>query len=469
MIAQVLSRSFLLSWLDAVEQSLSDLAKTEDPDGRYAAALDDIEQVKKSGVPGQPVDDEDGRRSGGGDESALDEQSFFSRDPVMSLLQSAIDELIEDKYSELIVEDDSTDRRDAGGPATAVTGRRLALDDDLQFDSERRLFGPFEVTDIGWVASVGMAKALQMFRDRHPFNRRPADPVQLADRARLVIVGDWGSGLPRAQRIAEHMRIAIDDGIADGRQVHAIHLGDVYYSGFAREYKNRFLRYWPVREDEADTVYSWSINGNHDMYSGGHGYFKTLLADPRFACQQRSSWFSIENQHWRIVGVDTAWDEQGIHDPRTERGLQDPQASTLQAWAEADDRPFMLLSHHQLFSGYEKPGPSLRNKLAPLLDNRRIRAWFWGHEHKCVVHQPYAGVEYARCVGHGGVPVYAVEASGVDEPRIDWVEQRFLDGLIEKWALFGFAIADFDGPEVVVRYIDENNELAYEEAFGARP
>ena len=41
--------------------------------------------------------------------------------------------------------------------------------------------------------------------------------------------------------------------IADGRQVHAIHLGDVYYSGFAREYKNRFLRYWPVREDEADT------------------------------------------------------------------------------------------------------------------------------------------------------------------------------------------------------------------------
>ena len=214
----------------------------------------------------------------------------------MSLLQSAVEELIEDKYSGLIVEDDSTDRRDAGGAVSPVTGRRLDIGDDLQFDSERRLFGPFEVTDVGWVASVGLAKALQMFRDRHPFNPRPAAPVQLADRSRLVIVGDWGSGLPRAQQVAQHMRVAIDDGIADGRQVHAVHLGDVYYSGFAREYKNRFLRYWPVREDEADTVYSWSINGNHDMYSGGHGYFKTLLADPRFACQQRSSWFSIENQ-----------------------------------------------------------------------------------------------------------------------------------------------------------------------------
>jgi hypothetical protein len=469
MIAQVLSRSFVLSWLDAVEQTLPDLvAESGDPAGDYAAALDGIEQVKQSGVPGQPDDSETDRRSGRDDATALEEASFFSRDPVTSLLQSAVEELIETKYAGLIVEDgDSTDRRDAAAPVAAVTDRKLDIG-DLQFDSDRRLFGPFEITDVRWVASVGLAKALQMWRDRHPFNPEPAAPVQLAERARLVLVGDWGSGLPRAQQIAQHMRVAIDDGIADGRQVHAIHLGDVYYSGFAREYKNRFLRYWPVHEHEAGTVYSWSLNGNHDMYSGGHGYFKTLLADPRFACQQQSSWFSIENQHWRIAGIDTAWDEQGIHDPRTERGLADPQAAKLQEWARADDRPFMLLSHHQLFSGYEKPGPSLRKKLAPLLDDGRIRAWFWGHEHRCVVHQPYEGVEYGRCLGHGGVPVYAVGTAETDEPRIDWVEQRFLDGLVEHWALFGFAIADFDGPDVVVRYIDENNELAYEESFSAR-
>jgi hypothetical protein len=64
--------------------------------------------------------------------------------------------------------------------------------------------------------------------------------------------------------------------------------------------------------------------------------------------------------------------------------------------------------------------------------------------------------------------VYAVGTAETDEPQIDWVEQRFLDGLVERWALFGFAIADFDGPDVVVSYIDENNELAYEESFSAR-
>jgi hypothetical protein len=63
--------------------------------------------------------------------------------------------------------------------------------------------------------------------------------------------------------------------------------------------------------------------------------------------------------------------------------------------------------------------------------------------------------------------VYAVGDSGVDEPRIEWVEQRAIDGLIERWALFGFAVADFDGPHVEVRYIDENNELAFQEAFDA--
>src|SRR3712207_8108115 len=53
----------------------------------------------------------------------------------------------------------------------------------------------------------------------------------------------------------------------------------------------------------------------------------------------------------------------------------------------------------------ESIGPFLQSEVQPLLDAGRIRSWFWGHEHKCVAYQPFAGVEYARCVGHGGVPV----------------------------------------------------------------
>ena len=31
---------------------------------------------------------------------------------------------------------------------------------------------------------------------------------------------------------------------------------------------------------------SWALNGNHDMYSGGWGYFDHLLADERFSRQR---------------------------------------------------------------------------------------------------------------------------------------------------------------------------------------
>ena len=40
MIAQVLSRSFLLTWLDAVEESLSGLADSGDPDALATYAVD---------------------------------------------------------------------------------------------------------------------------------------------------------------------------------------------------------------------------------------------------------------------------------------------------------------------------------------------------------------------------------------------------------------------------------------------
>jgi hypothetical protein len=187
----------------------------------------------------------------------------------------------------------------------------------------------------------------------------------------------------------------------------------------------------------------------------------------RFHAHQGSSWFSIENQHWRIVGLDTAWDERGIHDARTERGLAAPQSDQLGRMAEQDSRPFMLLSHHQLFSAYEKIGPYLQSQVKPLPDADRIRAWFWGHEHKCVAYESFAGVEYGRCVGHGGVPVYPPSAPPDRGPKVRWVSRDAFDGWIEQWAQMGFAVADFDGADVHVRYLDENGEQPWSEDFSA--
>jgi hypothetical protein len=246
------------------------------------------------------------------------------------------------------------------------------------------------------------------------------------------------------------MRRSVEEGVVAGREVHVIHLGDVYYSGWKREYKKRFFPYWPVRPDEADSIGSWCLNANHDMYSGGYAYYDYLLADPRFKRQGRSSFFELFNQHWRILSLDTGW-ENG--------DLKDPQAKWVEQRASADGRKLMLLSHHQLFTVYDHDcDVRAGEKLKGVLDAGLVRAWFWGHEHRCVIYRSEGGVAYPRCIGHGGVPAWMFrdEADPYLEPAIYEYRGRFWKGA-EPWALMGFAVLDFE-PEgnVKVSYVDEN-------------
>lgn len=184
-----------------------------------------------------------------------------------------------------------------------------------------------------------------------------------------------------------------------------------------------------------------------------------LGKDKRFALQEGSSFFNLENQDWQVLGLDTAWEAP---DWRGEKGaLMDPQAQwVMEKLDEPPARKTLLLSHHQLFSAYEGGSPELEAKLRNVLSTGRIDAWFWGHEHRCVLYKANykeefsKGVRFGRCIGHGGVPVYANERQ-LPEP----IEYEYQEPLPEKgwerWARFGFAVLDFDGGRIHVRYIDE--------------
>ena len=288
----------------------------------------------------------------------------------------------------------------------------------------------------------------------------PESPAQVPvlagpgwDRARLILAGDWGSGLPRAQRVATAMRAEMEQGQREGVDTHVIHLGDVYYSGWEYEYENRFLKHWPVRPAEADRIGSWSLNGNHDMYSGGYAYYGTLLGDARFARQAGSSFFQIENAHWRIFGLDTAWDENG---------LKDPQAAWIRHGMAGDPRKTIFLSHHQLCSAYEDTpavGSVLREKLGNILTGEGIAAAFWGHEHRCVLYDAMAGVRYPRLIGHGGIPTYMTHDARASLPAsVTFEDRRFIENGFERWAYFGFSVLDFEHSRINVRYVDETGE-----------
>jgi hypothetical protein len=102
----------------------------------------------------------------------------------------------------------------------------------------------------------------------HPFNETPAEH-QLDDHARLIVVGDWGSGLKHAGAVANLMAQELQAGLDMGRTVHVIHLGDVYFAGEPEEYRDHVLanNWWPVSAEQAAAgVGSWALADNHDLY-----------------------------------------------------------------------------------------------------------------------------------------------------------------------------------------------------------
>ena len=333
---------------------------------------------------------------------------------------------------------------------------------------------PFGPTDIEWVTQIGAAMLDRLAKGNHPFNPQPATHA-IADDARIVVVGDWGTGVPRAHDVARLMAEDVAEALADGREVHVVHLGDVYYSGLPEEVERHVLApgLWPVSEGQARAgVTSWSLNGNHDMYGGGWGYFGTLLGDERFAAQRSpdgkpTSFFRLTSPSWDFVALDTSWDPDVLAQGHV-GVLQDPQAALVAEVAAESDRKLVLLSHHQLLSVYDRHdlGPTLPGRLAQVLDGGRVTAWLWGHEHRCMGFDAAGGVAFPRCIGHGGVPVPMEHAADDPIPPPGaWEERGYLEERGERWARFGFATLDMAPDRIAVRYRDDQGTVVRSETI----
>ncbi len=393
--------------------------------------------------------------SGGAQDAVV---PYLSRDPAVSLVQSALTEGLR-----------------AQGVVADRTPADRSLWSTIAHTAEALLHpGNFSPDDPDWVIKIAESMLHHLAQGNHPFNPRPAAHA-ISDSARLVVVGDWGTGLPRARAVAGYMAQEVTDALDHGREAHVIHLGDVYYSGLPSEIQQHVLACWPVTPQQARAgVTSWSLNGNHDMYSGGFGYFGTLLGDPRFAAQHSAdgaatSYFRLTAPSWDFVALDTSWDPDVL--TKGACGvLEDPQAGFVAEIAKTSSRKLVLLSHHQLVSAYDQAdlGPVLPAKLGPVLDSGRVTAWWWGHEHRCMGFEASHGVRFPRCLGHGGVPVLQPRAPGDPVPAPGaWEDRSFLpDSDGNHWARFGFAVLDLDGGQLQVRYRDDQGAQIRSEVIG---
>jgi hypothetical protein len=458
MIADFLDRNEVGGYVDAMRGQLKsgelDHKATAAAQGMGTAPTGTGDAVQKvlDALPG----DNTGSSSSGGEDLS---SPFFSRAPMVSLLQTSL----EDEARKSGVVGTPEDR----GPFGHIVG----CVEKIVHEVESVLHPTkFSTTDPDWVTKIAAATLDRIAKGNHPFNPTPAEYEITASALRVLVVGDWGSGLPRACQVSRWMAQEIADARGRGLSVHVVHLGDVYYSGDPVEVQRRVLAggMWPATaEDAAQGVSSWALNGNHDMYGGGWGFFDTLLADPRFARQRSpdgkpTSFFRIKTPGWDLIGLDTSWDTDVLSQGQS-GVLADPQASVVEGWAaeaRREGRKVMLLSHHQLVSCYDLHdiGTILPEKLAPLLEGKQIAAWLWGHEHRCMGFNEVHGIPFVSCIGHGGIPVLAgPTAAAVPDPG-KWEASGSFEENDSNWHKFGYAVLEFDGAKLEIRYMDDEGQ-----------
>lgn len=331
----------------------------------------------------------------------------------------------------------------------------------------------FDTDDwFGW-ASVAWEKLKHLVPHRmiRPISRKA---VPLADVARIAVLGDWGTGLYGAPKIAEAIRADADPFAI------ILHLGDVYYSGTEKEVNERFLRVWPTRKEAA----SRALNSNHEMYSGGEAYFGSTL--PAFG--QDGSYFAYQNANWTLVGLDVAYIDRAIDDEQV-----DWLAGILH---DAGERRVVLFSHHQLYSSIEsEQGTKLWSHpgFGAILRSKRIFAWYWGHEHRCTI---YAGKDanfgiLGRCIGNSGMPQSRAATIGLPRStdpafqEADWRQcpamtvqgnalaaamvlegrNEFIKTEEEKFSPHGYAVLTLDGPHLKEQVKSATGRTIYEKVL----
>jgi len=307
----------------------------------------------------------------------------------------------------------------------------------------------FDNLDTGWLEVVN-EKLKLAFKGKHPFIRHQALTdfrYAMNNQVTVALLADWGGGNDHATNVGNEVRKRNPDIV--------IHLGDVYYAGTESEVQKRFLDLWPGVQQRGR---SFALNSNHEMYSGGYSYFDLTLK----AFQQEASYFCLENDNWRLIGLDTGYVE---HD------LTQDQVEWLAALLnDGSNKTNILLSHHQLYSGYEALPSEIEGEkrlfewLKGFLQAGQIPHWFWGHEHLCVIYKKFQGVK-GRCVGHGCFPYSIPSATPpLPGPQVEKVI-RASDPKRPKRGIHGFALLTIDGKDISVSYINEAGNEDFSETI----
>ena len=301
-----------------------------------------------------------------------------------------------------------------------------------------------------------------------PYPAGTPETLTFDDECMVALLADWGGDNPAAKKVASQV-IKHDPAIA-------IHLGDIYYGGTKSECE-LFVANWPVRKDGefARANANFALNGNHEMYTGGKSYFDVVL--PAF--RQSHPFFCLENSHWRLIGLDTAYNNGSLRPGDPSDPLTAQWDWLVAILKKQDGRRNILLTHHQPVSAHLLEfgeSEALRKDISALLDTEGIDrtaifGWFFGHEHRCAIYDVDPNTNYQpRLIGSGCIP-HLVQQERASDPGC--TPAQYFNWRSEpgnpKSAVSMFTSLAFVRNQVVIHYVDEDGQLWGSETWYSDP
>jgi len=395
--------------------------------------------------------------------SESDPKWFTPRGPMAGLAQSAMNVRAQ-QMAATVVSSVGVSMASAA-PGTGVMELQAASAAVIA-EAPLEQFGPL---DPGWIEClVDGFKTLFAGKAAFVQHRALSDFLYpIKDQITIALVSDWGANNEAAAMVAAQIRKAQPDMV--------IHLGDIYYAGQENE-ALAMLKDWPLADAATGAIAagtSFGLNGNHEMFSGGHAYFGTVL--PAFG--QKASYFGLRNANWQILAFDSAYIEQRLLPPADAAKLDarlESQWNWLVDKMQNSALPTIFLCHHQPVSAFAQENSDAANLRSDFQQftaaaGRGMFGWFFGHEHRCTIYDDTNIPYFARLIGNGCIPHSAPPANQQPEPGCYSFSLINTRTNANGDAVSGFALLKFDGGQIDIRYIDEDGDLFYEETWQAPP
>jgi hypothetical protein len=289
----------------------------------------------------------------------------------------------------------------------------------------------------------------------------------------IALVGDWGSGA--ADAIAVMKQISTMKPAPD----YIIHLGDVYYGGTPSASDPNTSHYLSLGEEAGNFVNLWpaawngksfTINSNHEMYSGASGLFLDALnpTNSPFSAQQGLSCFLLQYGDWNILGLDSAFN--GTSTDAFMSGNIGSATGTQAAWVSSlklDPKKTIVLTHHTGFEYDASAVDALWAQVNQALGGDPY-AWYWGHAHNGIVYANPVSIAasksapafstdtYARCCGHGALP-YGVATALQNNANVLWQASTPMPSstqVYNGWAMLTLTLNNNQVSEVAEAFYD---------------